>query len=267
MSLLSSEWARLQRRPLNRALAVGALAMLLLDVGFLVLRPAEAQPWTVFELSDLFWGRLIVVTLAVRTLMMVLAASLMASEHGFDTLKVLLARLPRRGPLLAAKLTLVLGVGTLSVVVLQAADTAALWTVASRLDVAHLLKPEVFSRLWAVAALNVVNVCFYSLIAFGIAVLTRSQVVAITSSLMLITLLGGAADVPSPRLALLLPPHHFDNLMGLSGIPLLLDSAQTAFEAEVPGWVSVLVLLGWVLAVLVPAFVVFERRDVSGAPG
>jgi ABC-2 type transport system permease protein len=258
MAAVAAEW---------RAMGAAALAMMLIDVGFLLLVRVESQAWTVFELSDLLWQRPVTVTFAARPLVMVLAASLMASEHGFDTLKVLLVRLPRRWPLLAAKLSLVLGVGVVSLVVLQAADTAALWTVARRLDVAHVIKPEVYSRVFAVAALDVLNVCFYSLVAFGIAVLTRSQVVAITSSLMLITLLGAAADVPSPRLAMLLPAHHFDNLMGLSGIASLLDAAQTAFEAEVPGWVSALVLLGWVLAVLVPAFVVFERRDVSGAPG
>ncbi len=267
MSLLTSEWARLHRRPLNRGLAACAVAFMLLEAGFTLLRPRETQPWTVFDLSAQFEQRLLGVSFTTRTLLIVLAASLVSSEHTFDTLKVLLTRLPRRWPLLAVKLALVLALGTLVMLVLESSSVLTLWTVAQRMSVAEHIKPEVFSRLERAVPLTIIEVNFWAMLAFGLSVLTRSQVLSIVSSLLLLSLLGAAGDVPSPTFALLIPIHHFDNLMGLAGNTQLLDAAQMAFEAEVPAWVSVLVLLGWVALMLVPAFIVFERRDVAGVPG
>jgi ABC-2 type transport system permease protein len=267
MSLLRSEWVRLSRRPLNRGLAACVVGYMLLEGGFTLLRPRESQPWTVFDLSGQFEQRLLGMSFIMRTLVIVLAASLVASEHTFDTLKVVLTRLPRRWPLLVVKLGLVLALSTVCLLVLQAWSVFTLWTVAQRLNVAEHIKPEVFTQLGRQVPIIIAGVLFWGVMAFGLSVLTRSQVLAIVSSLLLLSLLGGAGEVPSPTLALFLPTHHFDNLMGLAGHAQFLDAAQSAFEAEVPAAVSVLVLLGWVALVLVPAFVVFERRDVAGAPG
>jgi ABC-2 type transport system permease protein len=270
-SLLKAEWLKARTRPMHRVLLVLLASTGLLFSLFVALNsmadPAmrqharEVLPWPhileqSLKMSQVF-GRLTVI---------ILTASIVGGEYGYDTWKMLLPRRPGRGEFLAAKL----GMSLIAMALGLAAVVASF--VVPGLVAARLLGLE------PVGGVNVGVVgwrfaCFFLEASFYVAatllasVLTRSTFggILLGSALMLTLDLVGRAH---PWLALVLPDMHLQNLQALlSGDSDLLDRVQMTFEREVSLATSAAVWALYVAAFLGAAFALFRRRDLAGGSG
>ena len=268
MKLVRAEWTRILHRPLSRGVAVTALAWVALFVGLTIARAGQQSLIGGYNWNQDFTLALSSAFFISRLLATVVASASIASEHTFDTLKALLPRLPARWPLLGSKLLVVSSVAVLGTVVIELAATSPIWALGHTLGLDRLQQPLLVRQHVAEVIVGALQVCFYVVVSFGLATLSRSLAVGIVGGVGLQVGFDAASRDPSLLVAWLSPHTHFDNLLGLwGGNSRVLDAVQTAVEAEPSAFVSGVVLLAWVSLVLVPTFVIFERRDVSGAPG
>ena len=265
--MLSAEWTKLIGRPLTRALLVTAASWALL-IFFVNVAQAGSQSFrSGFDWNHQVGRQLMGVLTGARIIVMVLAAAAVASEYTFDTLKALLPRMAGRWRLLASKGVVVLFVVAVLSSAMVAVATAPEWLLGHALGLDRDQPPLLVAAHLGSAVVVVAQICFYAVIAFCLASLSRSLAVGVVGGV----LLQVGADVTaagSRTIAWLAPTMHFENLSAaLSGNTTRLDMVQTALEAEVPPGVSLLLLAAWLTAFLVPTFWWFERRDVAGAPG
>jgi ABC-type transport system involved in multi-copper enzyme maturation permease subunit len=267
VNLLRAEWTKLLGRPLTRALLITASCWALL-IFFIDVARAGSQSFRAgFDWNQQVERELMGILAGARIIVMVLAAAAVASEYTFDTLKALLPRMAGRWRLLASKGAVVLFVVAVLSSAMAAVATAPEWLLGHALGLDRDQPPLLVAAHLGSAAAVVAQVCFYAVVAFCLASLSRSLAVGVVGSV----LLQVGADLTaaaSPAVAWLAPTMHFENLSAtLSGNTARLDLVQTALEAEVPPAVSLLILGAWMAVLLVPTFWTFERRDVAGAPG
>jgi ABC-2 type transport system permease protein len=169
---------------------------------------------------------------------------------------------PRRGRVLAAKLTVVAGVA------------AGLWLLSTLVNVivtSIWIRSEGFNvagsdpvPLHAVG-LNLLAYLMWAAFGIGLAALLRTQTVAVAVSVA-VYLMGSAAGALLADLVHQLYPHAWT-----LGLPVLAPAVATvvmttpgrAFEHAPPQWVGLLVMAGYTIAMTLAGLASSRRRDVT----
>jgi ABC-2 type transport system permease protein len=278
--LLASELFRLARRPMTRALlailvvAVAALYLVLWSV--LRAQGTALQPQQVAELRDQIRpatvrsAGLSLVYQVGTVLAVILAASLIASEFGWGTIRTLLPRAPGRAPFIAAKL-LVLALFVAALVLVGYLTALAASLLLARLE--HLdmtLGGAVLPRTLAALARTWFVMLPYLALAFLLALWFRSTAPGIGIGLAvlfleslvtgLLRLQGGVLGrVPEALLAVNVQAVLAANATGLSATMTTTSATTTLPDA----WRAAAVLAVYTVAFVALALWRFLRRDIT----
>ncbi len=276
VGLLASELFRLARRPMTRALlailvvAVATLYLVLWSV--LRAQGTELQPQQVAELRDQIRpatvrsAGLSLVHQVGTVLAVILAASLIASEFGWGTIRTLLPRSPGRAPFITAKL-LVLALFAAALVLVGYLTALAASLLLARLE--HLdtaLGAAALPRTLAALVRTLLVMLPYTALAFLAALWFRSTAPGIGIGLAvlfleslvtgLLRLQGGTLGrVPEALLAVNVQAVLAANAAGLpttSATPNLPDA-----------WRAAAVLAAYTAAFVALAYWRFLRRDIT----
>lgn len=271
LSLMGAEWLKASKRPMHRLLLLLVGATGLAYCLFMAMR-AGAEPAARESARDvLTWPYILNPALDVlqffgRLAAIILAASIVGSEYGHDTWKMLLPRRPGRGVFLGAKLAVILGALALGVVVVSA-SYAVPGVVSSK---ALGLVPTTPGRLdvmaWRYVCLGL-DLTFFATATLLAAVLTRSAFGGILLGMALMIFLGLVSDA-EPWLVRALPTAHLMNLQAhLTENARLLALTQKSFAGEMSVSASLAVWALYVCGFLGAALGLFRRRDMAGATG
>jgi ABC-2 type transport system permease protein len=164
-------------------------------------------------------------------------------HHGTVTATFLVT--PRRWRVLAAKAAACTLVGALGVIVLLAAP----WTLGL---LAGAVDPAVDGALLALIGRSMLVAACWALLGVAVGAAVRNQTVAVAVPLVWFLLVET-----------LIPAYGLSEL-----VPWLPGGATTAlsggiFAGVLPGWAALLVLVGYVLALLIPGARALARRDIT----
>lgn len=271
LSLMRAEWLKASRRPMHRLLLLLVGATGLAWCLFLAVR-AGADPAARLSARDvLTWPFILQPALDVlqffgRLAAIILAASIVGSEYGHDTWKMLLPRRPGRGVFLGAKLAVILGALALGIVVVSVSYVVPGVVSAKLLG----LEPTTPGRLdlmaWRYVCLCL-DLSFFAVATLLFAVVSRSAFGGILLGMALMIFLGLVSNA-EPWLVRALPSAHLLNLQArLSEDVRLLALARKSFGGEVSTGASLAVWALYVCAFLGAALGLFQRRDLAGATG
>lgn len=271
LSLLGAEWLKVSKRPLHRLLLLLVGATGLAYCLFMAMR-AGAEPAARESARDvLTWPYILGPALDVlgsfgRLAAIILAASIVGSEYGHDTWKMLLPRRPGRGVFLGAKLAVTLGALALGVGVVSASYAVPGVVSAKLLGLVPSTPGRLDLMAWRYVSLGL-DLTFFATAALLAAVLTRSAFGGILLGLALMIFLGLMRDA-GPGLARVLPSAHLMNLQAhLTEDARLLALLRQSFAGEVSTGASLAVWALYVCAFMGTALGIFQRRDLAGATG
>jgi ABC-2 type transport system permease protein len=270
LDMLHSELFRLSRHAMPKVL-LAVLAVVVAMVYFLSWAAAQSGQFSASEQADLLDA--LELSSALETglgfagtfgalFVIVLAASLAATEYAWGTIRTLLPRGPGRAPFLAAKLV-VLAVFALLVVIVSLVAALASSVVVTAIED---LDRSLGSGFAPDALLGIGRAWFVTLpylaLAFMVALLARSSAAGISVAVTMLFLEGqilslvAAAGGFLERLPGLFPSRNVEAILALNEV----DAATR----DLPGpWQATLVLTLYVAGFLVLAFWRFHRRDVT----
>ncbi len=275
--LLQSELFRLARRPMPRVLLlillVAVAALYLVFWSVLRAQGTELQPQQVAELRDQIRpatvrsAGLSLVHQVGTVLAVILAASLIASEYGWGTVRTVLPRSPGRAPFVTAKLLVLALFAAVLVLVgyLTALSTSLLLARLEHLDAA--LGTAALPRTLAALARTLFVMSPYMALAFLAALWFRSTAPGIGLGLAvlfleslvtnLLRLQGGAlGHVPEALLAVNVQAVLAANAAGLP--------TTTSTTPNLPdAWRAAAVLAAYTAAFVTLAYWRFLRRDIT----
>lgn len=271
VSLVRSEWLKASKRPMHRLLLLLVGATGLAYVVFMAMRAGTGPAARESARDALTWPYILNPALDVlgffgRLAAIILAASIVGSEYGHDTWKMLLPRRPGRGVFLGAKLAVILGALGLGILVVSV-SYAVPGVVSSKL---LGIEPTTPGRLdlmaWRYASLCL-DLTFFATATLLAAVVTRSAFGGILLGIALMIFLGLVSDA-EPWLVRVLPTAHLMNLQArLSENARMMALVQKSFAGEVSTAASLGVWALYVTAFLGAALGVFQRRDMAGSTG
>jgi len=191
----------------------------------------------------------------------VLGASFIGADLKSGMLEHILTWEPRRGRLLAARLVAGAIVTTIVVAVLYAFLTAALYVLALLRDGTDGVDQD----WWLGVASGMGRACLVGMALFGIglalATIMNSSVGAIVSFVIYSFVVEGVLGL-LPEVWRWLPLANAGSFSGATGVPK--DPFNPFSEELYHGyWWAGLILAGYVVAFLIPAILVFRRRDIS----
>ena len=253
-AILASEWTKFAAMRFSRVmvvlalvLAAGSAAVFLLTTTTTQGEPLEAmRPTSVAEVGLLG-------TDLANLVMIVLAASTVAAEYSSGQIRITLSASPRRGRVLAAKITLLtLAAAAVGVAAALLSHFVTRVVLAARAIPALGLDDPAMLRLLAGAALMVP---FYALLSAAFAFVTRNTGGAVAAVLVAMSVSAVVGVLPDAAQRVLLPPLPVSALHNLAGTvsPGALDWLPPAAAA--------LVLVAWAAAAILLARTTFERRD------
>ncbi|XXF75096.1 ABC transporter permease [Myxococcaceae bacterium GXIMD 01537] len=271
LALLGAEWLKASKRPMHRLLLALVGATGLAFCLFMALR-AAAEPAARESARNLLpWPFILdsaVEALRVfgRLAAIILAASIVGSEYGHDTWKMLLPRRPGRGVFLGAKLAVTLGALALGVAVVTASYVIP-GVVSSKL---LGLVPTAPGRLDLTGGRYLslfLEVAFYASATLLTTVITRSSFGGILLGMAVMIFLGVTGDA-EPWLARALPSAHLLNLQArLTEDTRMLALSQRSLGGEVSTGTSVAVWAIYVSAFVGTSLALFKHRDLAGSTG
>ncbi len=272
MDALQSELFRLRRRPqswIMPILAVGFVGIfytiiaLLYHVGTETNRTdmqSSARIGGIFDNGMQVWG------FFGAILTVIVASSLIGSEYGWNTLRPLLARASSRTDLLSAK-WVVVGLYTVMMVVVGVIGSIVLAAVASlmvdvsvRLPVEYLGDFTLGTVRWVGATLP------YAVIAFSVALLTRSNAAGIAVGIGLSfvePLVFGLMSFVSDTFSTMQEYGIAWNVQQLASVSVDPESGFMEPVAASHVWQSTGILTVYIVAAIVVSYVAFNRRDIT----
>ena len=269
--LLRAEWLKARKRPMHWIL-LGLLA----STGLLFTLFVGTRAWvdpTLRERARVMmpWPHILEHALNVlqffgRVTAIALTASIVGSEYGLDTWKMVLPRRPGRSGFFWSKL----GMSLIAVVVGIAVVVASFVIPSSLTSLLLGIEPAGGVELGVVGARYAaffLEAFFYVAVTVFAAVVTRSTFGGILLGLG-VMFFQDIVAYAHPLIALTLPAVHLRNLQALlSGDAQLLEQVQMVFEDEVSLGTSAAVWLLYVSTLLAAAFTLFRRRDLAGGTG
>lgn len=267
--LVAAEWSKAIRRPMLRAVIAGVACLGILYLVFALLRnPGETDRERLRELlaiDNILSQASTLLSGLGKVAVCLVAATVFGAEYAFDTWKALIPQRGRRGGFLLAKSLVTVAVSVVVAVVMVSALVLPSLPLAAWFGAPASAAGADASRVPLELAAFIFEILTFTGVAGGAALLARSTLGGVAVGLLFVILLGPLAGA-DPLAAWVLPAVHLDNLRALlGGDPELLDRAQMAFEAEVPAWASLSVVLGYLTVPLLGAGWWFERRDLASA--
>lgn len=273
MNVLRSELFRLRKRPQTWIMPVLASGFILLyyGIGYLQYRSGNDidrldMRQSVQQLSSIFENGMQIWRVVALVMIVVVASSLIGSEHGWNTLRPLVARSSSRSDLLSAK-WIVVGLYTILMVIvavlvsLLAATSAALF-MGGTLSLPVVVWDDMLlgTLRWMVATMP------YAVIAFTAALVTRSNAAGIAIGIglnfaellvigLLLELIDGFESVVEYGINW--------NVQQLVNVTTedggsVLDPVSTAQI-----WQSTAILTLYCVVCIVGSYLVFTRRDIT----
>jgi ABC-2 type transport system permease protein len=249
--LLRSEWIKLR----SLRSTVWCLAVVVaLTLGFgLLMSFAIAANVTEGTTSELGLQASYLGTSLTQLVVAVLGALVITGEYSTGMIRSTIVAVPRRLPMLAAKALVfsatILVLGFVSILITALVTSPILSPIGGAAD---LGAPDSWRRL----AGGALYLTFIGLIALGIGTLLRNSAGAIASALALILVV--------PTVFAMIPADWSQSVMkylpSVAGTELMNASTTTGTDALEP-WQALLVMLGWLVVVFVPAVILLKRRD------
>lgn len=264
--LVRAEVVKMRTRPipLYSALAIVGLAIFapLVIVGLAVINPVEYASVCVYWLSfpnSLFgYGQVLGVGGGLLTCLV--AADTVGSEYAADTWKMILPRIGGRWTIVLTKLGLTLGLSTLFVLggaVLYCLTGYACLSLRGEVGLSAMrVAPRVIEL-----ACQIVELEYYSVLAFCVALVSRSTVVGLVAGLFVPLLLP---IFTFGRISYVMPNVHFMNILDHLVAPSQLIYVDVLFGARVHPAISAVVLVGLASIAVAAAGWLFSWRDIVG---
>ncbi|WP_010525616.1 ABC transporter permease subunit [Nesterenkonia sp. F] len=185
-----------------------------------------------------------------------------SSEFGTGSIRSSANAVPRRGLFAAAKLTAVAITAAVVGAVLIIASTAIILAFAAG---EGLLGAADSGEVWQSALTNWLSMIIVTLLACGLGLLLRSTAGAIVTLTMFLFVVQIALGILSgmtqnAEFVEFLATWEFGNL--LSSLTQLREPTGEAYDLSVSTGTAIVGLLAWLAAVIVPATVLFQKRDV-----
>ena len=264
--LVRAEIVKMRTRPIPvySALAVVGLAIFapLVIVGLAVINPVEYASvcayWLSFPNSLFGYGQVLGVGGGLITCLV--AADTIGSEYSSDTWKLILPRMRGRWTIVLTKLGLTVSLSTFFVM-----GGAVLYCFAGYLCLSF--RGEVATYAVGTApqltklACQVVELEFYSILAFCVALVSRSTVVGLVAGLFVPLLLP---TFTFGRISYVMPDVHFMNILDHLVAPSQLIYVDVLFGARVHPVISAVVLVGLASIAVAAAGWLFSWRDIVG---
>jgi ABC-2 type transport system permease protein len=184
----------------------------------------------------------------------VLGVLVISGEYTTGMIRSTLTAVPRRSPALAAK-SVVLFVATFVVGVLAALGAFAVASVivAQEGVSVSLLEPGVFLPMLGSA----LYLALIAVFALGVGTIIRSSAGGIAAVLGLVLLVPTVLQmIPAEW-----PGEVIPYLIGNAGLGIFGSATAWPADGALGAWVSVLIVIGWVVAAMVGALALLKRRD------
>lgn len=185
-----------------------------------------------------------------------------SSEFGSGSIRSSVSAVPRRGLFAAAKLTASAITAAVVGAVLIGASTAIVLVFAAG---EGLLGAADVGEIWQSALTNWLSMIIVTLLACGLGLLLRSTAGAIVTLTMFLFVVQIALSILSgmtqnAEFVQFLATWEFGNL--LASLTQLSEPTGEPYDLSVTTGTAILGLLGWLAAVIVPATLLFQKRDV-----
>ena len=273
MNILRSELFRLRKRPQTWIMPVLASGFIVLYYGIGYLQYQSGSPadrldmrQSVQQLSSIFENGMQIWRVVALVMIVVVASSLIGSEHGWNTLRPLVARSSSRSDLLSAK-WIVVGLYTIFMVIVAVLVSLLAATIASVFMGGAVSLPVVVwddmllgTLRWMIATMP------YGVIAFTAALVTRSNAAGIAIGIglnfaellvmgLLLELINGFETVVEYGINW--------NVQQLVNITT--EDGGSVLDPVSTGqiWQSAVILTLYCVACIVGSYLVFTRRDIT----
>lgn len=262
--LVRAEVVKMRTRPipLYSALAVVGLSIFapLVIVGLAVINPVEyagvCSYWLSFPNSLFGYGQVLGVGGGLLTCLV--AADTVGSEYAADTWKMILPRMKGRWTIVLTKLGVTLGLSTLFVLGGAALYCLLGYAFLSLRGEAGLSAMRVAPRVIELSC-QIVELEFYSVLAFCVALVSRSTVIGLAAGLFVPLLLP---IFTFGQISYLMPNVHFMNILDHLVAPSQLIYVDVLFGARVHPVISAVVLVGLASIGVAAAGWLFSWRDI-----
>lgn len=269
LDMLRSEIFRLSRRAMPKVLLV-VLAVTVAAIFLITWGAAQSSQFSDAERADLMDSLSLASTLEASLgfagifgalFVIILTASVVATEYGWGTIRTLLPRSSSRAAYLAAKLIVLAAFALIVVIVALAAGYAASAVVTAMENLDRDLGDRFVRELAFGIARSWVAMLPYMAMAFMVALLTRSSAAGISVATAILFLEGQILMLVAAAGGVL---ERLPELFLSKNAEALLSVNTDGGAADLPGpWQAAAVLLAYTAAFLAIAFWRFHRRDVT----